>query len=114
MQRTTKQKSVKPQSNAQQLSLTYVLGYEALRDIDASCPLSVHSSLAHSADDGPTLIAAFKLTIDAIQSKGGTLDDLARWCDRLAFAGDHYVHPDEHEFLAHEIDNLAPCLKVYA
>lgn len=94
-----------------QVPLTYILGYEAIRDVNISSAKNMHAAMQRSEDQTATLIAAFKIQIKKIMTGTLKAQDAALWCDELAHFGNNELTRAEYASLSSEIAKLDPRLK---
>lgn len=92
--------------------MTYILGYEGIKNININSAPDVRAALPNNHDGVSTLIAAFKMRINAVEQGGGSLSDIAAWCDSLAYSGDNTIDDADYAGMEKEIAKMDPCLRV--
>jgi len=93
-----------------QVSLTYILGYEAIKHVNIKSAADVHAAMQESEDQVSTLITAFKIHLIDAQSGALNVADVATWCDKLATAGNNILSKKEYDSLSSLVDELHPHL----
>ena len=112
MPRITKTTTTQTSSNTQQICMTYILGYEGIKNVNINSAPDVRAALPNNPDSISTLIAAFKIRVNEVEQGSGSIADLAAWCDSLAYSGDRAIDPTDYACMEKEIANMAPCLRV--
>ncbi len=95
-----------------QVSLTYILGYEAIRHVNIKSVADVHDAIQSSEDQLSTLITAFKMRLGDLQKGVISVADVAAWCDALANTGNNTLSKKEYDYLLPTIDELHPYLRL--
>ena len=93
-----------------QVSLTYILGYEAIRHVNIKSATDVHNAVHESEDTASTLIAAFRICLGEILNGTLNIADAAAWCDELANSGNNFLSAENYECLSKEVSLLHPYL----
>jgi len=94
-----------------QVPLTYILGHEAIRNVDIKSAASVYGAVQDSDDSVATLITAFKMQIAGIFEGRIKAEDALTWCDSLAHCGANKLTSAEYKSLSREIEMLPLQLK---